>query len=42
MRYLRNRKEWGKYLNETSAFAADGTTGAGTGLTSSMRINKII
>ena len=29
-------------MNETSDLAADGTTGAGTGLTSSMRISEII
>ena len=40
--YQRNRKEWRKYLNETSALGADDTTGTGTGLTSSMRISKII
>ena len=35
-------KEITKEVNETSALAADDTTGTGTGLTSNMRISNII
>ena len=42
MRISKKSQRMEKYLNETSALGADGTTGTGTGLTSSMRISKII